>query len=375
MATAAVQLKRHAAHTLTIEEFTMATYKAFCACEARAPLVPARIERRALRPDDVAIAIAYCGVCHSDAHFVHDDWGNTVFPCVPGHEIVGHVTAVGEAVTAFQPGDRVAVGCIVDSCQQCAACLDHAQQLCAEGVTATYNGRDRHSGENTLGGYSEQIVVRDRFVLRVPPALDMKFAAPLLCAGITVWTPMQKHGVGKGSKVAVVGLGGLGHLAVKLAAALGAEVTVITTSPGKTDGARALGAKHVLLSNDPNAMLAATNAFDFILDTIPTRHNVNPYLGLLGRNGVLVLVGAVELLEPIHGGLLMRNNRSIAGSLIGGIEATQALLDFCAQHGVLPSCEMIDIRDINEAFTRMQANQVKYRFVIDMATMADVAVN
>jgi uncharacterized zinc-type alcohol dehydrogenase-like protein len=247
--------------------------------------------------------------------------------------------------------------------------------LCAEGPTLTYNGRDPQSGAPTFGGYSEQIVVRDKYVLRVPDALDMKFAAPLLCAGITVWTPMRRYGVREGSKVAVVGLGGLGHMAVKLALALGAEVTVITTSPGKAGDARALGAQNVLLSNNPQAMLGAMNAFDFILDTIPTRHDVNPYLGLLGRQGVLVLVGAIEPLEPIHGGMLMRNNRSIAGSLIGGIEATQALLDFCAEKGVLPSCEMIDIRDINTAFERMQANDVKYRFVIDMTTLESVDVD
>jgi uncharacterized zinc-type alcohol dehydrogenase-like protein len=350
----------------------MSMYKAFCACEARAALTPTRVERRALRPDDVAIAIAYCGVCHSDAHIAQNDWGNTIYPCVPGHEIVGHVTAVGSDVTDFRPGDRVAVGCLVDSCGHCAPCLDHQEQLCAEGPTSTYNGRDRQSGAPTFGGYSEQIVVRDKYVLRVPDALDMKFAAPLLCAGITVWTPMRRYGVREGSKLAVVGLGGLGHMAVKLAVALGAEVTVITTSPGKAGDARALGAHNVLLSSDPKAMSATMNAFDFILDTIPTRHDVNRYLGLLGRQGVLVLVGAIEPLEPIHGGLLMRNNRSIAGSLIGGIEATQALLDFCVEKSVLPSCEMIDIRDINRAFARMQTNDVKYRFVIDMATLEGV---
>jgi uncharacterized zinc-type alcohol dehydrogenase-like protein len=331
-----------------------------------------RFERRALRPDDVAIAIAYCGICHSDAHQVHNDWGNTVYPCVPGHEIIGHVTAVGPEVTKFKVGERVAVGCMVDSCQRCAPCEEGQEQLCINGLTATYNGKDRHTGENTYGGYSQHVVVRDKFVLRVPEALDARSAAPLLCAGITVWNPMRKHGVRKGSKVAVVGLGGLGHMGVKLADALGAEVTVITTSPGKAGNARALGAHHVLLSNDPKAMMAAANAFDFILDTIPTRHNLNPYLMLLGRNGVLVLLGAVEPLEPVHGGLLMRNNRSIAGSIIGGIAATQELLDFCGEHQVLPNCEMVDIRDINTAMKRMQANDVKYRFVIDVASLREV---
>ncbi|RJG26435.1 NAD(P)-dependent alcohol dehydrogenase [Massilia cavernae] len=344
---------------------------AYGACEAHADLTPLHIQRRTLRPDDVAIAIAYCGVCHSDAHQVHNDWGNTAYPCVPGHEIVGHVTAVGPDVTKYKLGDRVAVGCLVDSCQHCAPCDEGEEQNCLKGATATYNGKDRHTGENTLGGYSESIVVREKFVLRVPAALDPRCTGPLLCAGITVWMPMRKHGVREGSKVAIVGLGGLGHMGVKLAVALGAEVTVITTSPGKANDARALGAHHVLLSTDPKAMMASANAFDFILDTIPTKHNVNPYLMLLGRNGVLVLIGAIEPLEPIHGGLLMRNNRSIAGSLIGGIQDTQELLDFCAEHNVLPNCEMVDIRDINTAFKRMQANDVKYRFVIDMASLRE----
>lgn len=347
----------------------MTSCKAYGAHEAHAPLTPMQIERRPLRSDDVAIAIAYCGVCHSDLHCVHNDWGTTIFPVVPGHEIVGHVTAVGSAVTAYKAGDRVAVGCLVDSCLACAPCCDGEEQHCTHGVTGTYNSRDRQTGDITYGGYAESIVVQEKFVLRVPPALDMRFTGPLLCAGITVWTPLREHGVGRDTRVAVVGLGGLGHMAVKLAVALGAEVTVITGSPGKAGAARELGAHHVLLSNDPKAMQAAANAFDFILDTIPTRHNVNPYLMLLGRNGVLVLVGAIEPLEPIHGGLLMRNNRRIAGSLVGGIRATQELLDFCASHQVLPDCEMIGMDDINRAYQRMQANDVKYRFVIDMATL------
>ncbi|CAB3788100.1 NADP-dependent alcohol dehydrogenase C 2 [Paraburkholderia caffeinitolerans] len=350
----------------------MTTCKAFGACEAHADLTPMHIERRALREHDVAIDIDYCGICHSDAHAVHNDWGTTVYPCVPGHEIVGRVSAVGAHVTRYKPGDRVAVGCLVDSCQACPSCEGGQEQNCAKGPTATYNGKDRHTGETTLGGYSERIVVREQFVLRVPDALDVRYAGPLLCAGITVWTPLRRYGVGEGSKIAVVGLGGLGHMAVKLAVALGAEVTVITTSASKADDARALGASDVLLSKDPKAMQAAANRFDFILDTIPTRHNVNPYLMLLGRNGVLVLVGALEPLEAVHGALLVINNRSIAGSLIGGLPATQELLDFCAEHNVLPDCEIVDVHEINTAFTRMQANDVKYRFVIDMATLHDV---
>jgi len=351
----------------------MTTCLGFAAHSADSPLAPFRFERRALRADDIAISIAYCGVCHTDAHQVHNDWNNTVYPIVPGHEIVGHVTAVGSNVSRFKVGDRVAVGCQVDSCLQCAPCAEHQEQLCIHGPTTTYNGKDRHTGDITYGGYAEHIVVREQFVLRMPDSLDPRFAAPLLCAGITVWNPMRRYNVGKGSKIAVVGLGGLGHVAVKLAAALGAEVTVITTSAGKIDDAIALGAHHVLLSSDTAAMAAAANGFEFIIDTIPKRHDVNPYLMLLGREGVLVLVGAIEPLEPIHGGLLIRNNRSLVGSLIGGIQAIQELLDFCAEHQVLPSCEMIDIKDINKAFDRLQRNDVKYRFVIDMTTLRDVA--
>lgn len=350
----------------------MTTCLGYAAHDAHSPLTPFRFERRALRADDVAITIAYCGVCHSDAHQVHNDWNNTLYPIVPGHEIVGHVTAVGSGVSRFKVGDPVAVGCQVDSCMQCAPCHDHQEQLCAHGPTPTYNGKDRHTGEVTYGGYAEHIVVREQFVLRMPQRLDPRYAAPLLCAGITVWNPMRRYNVGKGTKMAVVGLGGLGHLAVKLGVALGAEVTVITSSPGKAEDARALGAKHVLLSRDSAAMAAAANAFAFIIDTIPSRHDVNPYLMLLGREGVMVLVGAIEPLEPIHGGLLIRNNRTLAGSLIGGIQAIQELLAFCAEHQVLPSCEMIAIQDINQAFERLQHNDVKYRFVIDMTSLREL---
>lgn len=349
----------------------MTTCLGYGAIEAHAPLKQLSFERRALRDDDVAIEIAYCGVCHSDMHYVHNDWNSTRFPCVPGHEIVGQVSAVGPAVTRYKVGDRVAVGCLVDSCQQCAACEAHEEPHCSQGMTPTYNGLDRISGEVTYGGYSQHMVVREQFVLRVPEALDPRFTGPLLCAGITVWTPMREHGVKAGTHLAVVGLGGLGHMAVKLAVALGAEVTVITTSPGKAEDALALGAHHVLLSTDPQAMKGAASAFDFILDTIPRKHNVNPYLMLLGRQGKLVLVGALEPLEPIHGALLAVNNRSIAGSLIGGLAKTQELLDFCAEHQVLPNCEMIRIQDINTAFKRMESNNVKYRFVIDMASLQE----
>lgn len=352
----------------------MKTCIGFGAKDADAELAPMRLERRALRADDVAIDIDYCGICHSDLHQVRNDWRNTVYPCVPGHEIVGRVKAVGAEVTRFAVGDVVAVGCMVDSCQKCAACEDGEEQHCVEGVTATYNGKDRQTRQNTLGGYSDHIVVRDRFVLRVPDGLDVRYAAPLLCAGITCWTPLREWEVGRGMKVAVVGLGGLGHMGVKLAAALGAEVTIVTTSPSKGEDARKLGASNVLISTDSEAVKAAANRFDLILNTIPTGHNVNPYLAMLDRRGVMVLVGAIDSLEPLFGGLLMRNSRIVAGSAIGGIPTTQELLDFCAEHDILPLCEMIDIRDINKAYERMLANDVKYRFVIDMASLKDVRV-
>jgi len=337
------------------------------------PLAPMNIERRALRDDDVQIDIAYCGVCHTDLHQAHNDWKNTAYPCVPGHEIVGRVSAVGARVDDHRLGDWVAVGCLVDSCLGCSACDAGEQQHCEKGATATYNGRDRQTGEVTMGGYSERIVVRERFVLRLPPGLDPQHAAPLLCAGVTMWAPLRRYDAGPGKRVAVVGLGGLGHMGVKLAAALGAEVTMVTTSPAKADDARALGAHHVLISTDAAAMKQAASRFDLIIDTIPTAHDLTPYLGMLGRRGVLVVVGAIEPLPPVHGGLLVRNDRALAGSAIGGLVATQELLDFCAEHQVMPVIETIAMPDINEAWQRMQANQVKYRFVIDMGTLRQPA--
>jgi alcohol dehydrogenase (NADP+) len=347
----------------------MTTCIAYGAVSADADLAPMTVERRELRADDVAIAIAYCGICHTDLHQARNDWGTTSYPCVPGHEIVGHVTALGRNATRFAIGDAVAVGCMVDSCQQCAACADDQEQQCLHRFTPTYNGKDRVTGELTHGGYSGQIVVRDRFVLKVPATLDLRYAAPLLCAGITAWTPLRRWQVGRGTRVGVIGLGGLGHMAVKLAAALGAEVTVITTSPGKAADAQSLGASHVLVSQEAAAMAAAAGTLDFVYDTIPRRHDVNPYLNLLGRRGVMVLVGAIEPLEPVHAGLLVRNDRALAGSMIGGIAATQEMLDFCGEHGILPVCEMIGMQEINQAFARLLANDVKYRFVIDMASL------
>ncbi|MBA3835291.1 MAG: NAD(P)-dependent alcohol dehydrogenase [Sphingomonas sp.] len=334
------------------------------------PMEPMEIERRSLRPEDVAIRISHCGICHSDLHQARNDWGGSVYPMVPGHEIVGIVSQVGSAVSKFSEGDRVSVGCLVDSCQNCPQCNAGHEQFCVEGLVGTYNARDRQSGDPTFGGYSDHIVVREEFVLSLPDSLDIARAAPLLCAGITTYSPLKKFGVGKGTRVAVVGLGGLGHMGVKLAAAMGADVTMITTSPEKGEDARELGAHDVLLSTDSNAMKQAAGRFDFILNTIPVGHDVSPYLALLQPNGAMVVVGAIDGLTGVHGGLLVMGNRSLSGSLIGGIPETQEVLDFCAEHGVLPECEMIRMDEVNEAYERMEKGDVRYRFVIDMESLS-----
>jgi uncharacterized zinc-type alcohol dehydrogenase-like protein len=345
----------------------------YAAQDSKSPLAPFRFDRRALRAGDVRIAIRYCGVCHSDLHQARNDWKGTRYPVVPGHEIVGQVTATGEAVTRFKAGDMVAVGTMVDSCLTCEACEDGQEQFCAHGNTQTYNGKDRLTGEPTYGGYSDHVVVREEFVLRLPEGLDVARAAPLLCAGITTYSPLRHWKVGPGVKVAVVGLGGLGHMGVKLAVGLGADVTVITTSPSKEKDALALGAHGVLLSTDADAMKAAQGRFDFILNTVPVVHDVAPYLRLLRRNGAQVLVGVVDMLPSFHSGMLMGGRKSLAGSAIGGVAETQELLDFCAEKSILPDCEMIAIQDINHAFERMERSDVKYRFVIDLSTLAEPA--
>ena len=331
-------------------------------------VAPIAIERRALRPGDVDIEIRYCGVCHSDMHQAHNDWHNTAYPLVPGHEIVGVVRAIGSAVTKFVVGDRVAVGCLVDSCLTCDACAADQEQYCYYRATGTYNSKDRQDGSPTHGGYSSAIVVREEFVLRLPEALDMAKAAPLLCAGITTYSPLRHWKVGPGMKVGVVGLGGLGHMGVKFAAGLGAEVTMITTSPAKAADAQKLGAHHVLISSDTDQMKAAARSFDFILDTIPVAHEVQPYLLLLKPDGAHVIVGAIDMLQ-LHTGLLLGGRKTLSGSAIGGIAETQEMLDFCAEKNILPECEMIRMDDINTAFERLEKADVKYRFVIDMATL------
>ncbi|MEO5972133.1 MAG: NAD(P)-dependent alcohol dehydrogenase [Sphingomicrobium sp.] len=345
------------------------TAKAWGTDSADAPLKPMQIERRDLRPEDVAIKISHCGICHSDVHFAHNDWGMSQYPMVPGHEIVGTVTAVGPGVRRYTVGDRVAVGCLVDSDLTCDQCKAGHEQFCAQGPTFTYSGNDRQTGELTQGGYSDHVVVREEFVCRLPDGLDPARAAPLLCAGITTYSPLKKFGVGPGQEVAVAGLGGLGHMGVKLSRAMGGRVTMITTSPEKGEDARALGADDVLLSTDADAMAAAAGRFDFILNTIPVGHDVQPYLELLKPNATMVIVGAIDSLANVHGGQLVMHNRAIAGSLIGGLPETQEMLDFCAEHGIVADIEVIAIDQVNEAWERMQKGDVRYRFVIDMTSL------
>ena len=331
------------------------------------PLRPMEFERRALRPDDVAIKITYAGICHSDLHTVRGDWPGTVYPSIPGHEIVGRVTAIGSEVTRHRVGDLVAVGCMVDSCMACDQCLAGWEVFCRENCTQTYNSPDRHTGENTKGGYTDHIVVRDHFVLKVPDGMDESRVAPLLCAGITTYSPLRQYDVGPGKKMAVVGLGGLGHMGVKLGAALGAHVTMITTTPSKGEDARELGADDVIISTDAKQMEEAATRFDFILNTIPVGHEIGPYLELLGRAGRMVIVGAISPMPGFHARDLIWWNRAVGGSAIGGIPETQEMLDFCAEKGIYPDVEFIEMRQINDAYERLIRNDVRYRFVVDMS--------
>lgn len=341
----------------------------YAAQSANSKLAPFSFERRELRSNDVAMEILYCGVCHSDLHTARNDWGWTTYPAVPGHEIVGRVTAVGDEVTKYRVGDAVAVGCLVDSCQECGHCHHGEEQFCANGRTDTYNAPDRVTGEMTMGGYSKHLVVREEFVLSVPDGLDLARTAPLLCGGITTYSPLRTWNVGPGSRVGVVGLGGLGHMAVKLAVGLGAEVTVISRATGKEDDARQLGADDFLVSGDAAAMAAAQSSFDLIIDTVPVKHDLNPYLPLLDIDGTLVLVGQVGPVAETNTVPMILGRRRIAGSLIGGIRETQEMLDFCARKNILPECEMIKMEEINHAFERMEQADVRYRFVIDMASL------
>ena len=335
-----------------------------------APLKPFAFERRALRPNDVAMEILYCGVCHTDMHMARNDWGWSKYPVVPGHEIVGRVIAVGKDVTTYKPGDAVAVGCMVDSCMECDQCRHGEEQLCREGSTLTYGGQDRITKDITHGGYSKHVVVRQEFVLRVPDSLDLSRAAPLLCAGITTYSPLRTWNIGPGSRVGVLGLGGLGHMAVKFAVAMGAEVTVLSRTDAKRADALALGADRLLVSTDAAAMANAASSFDLIVDTVPVHHDLNPYLPLLDIDGTLVIVGQIGTLAQPHTIPLVLGRRRIAGSPIGGIAETQEMLDFCGRKNILPDCETIRMDQINDAFKRLEEADVRYRFVIDMASLA-----
>src|SRR3954453_11209424 len=349
----------------------MQTAKAYAAASATSPLASTTIPRRDPTNNDVQIEILFCGICHSDLHTVRDEWKEfmpTVYPCTPGHEIVGRITKVGSAVTKFKVGDLGAVGCLVDSDGTCAECHAGLEQFCPNGVY-TYNSPDKHTGAVTYGGYSEKIVVDRRFVLRVPSNLDLAGTAPLLCAGITTYSPLRHWGVTKGKKVGVVGLGGLGHMGVKFAHALGAHVVVFTTSPHKQDDALRLGADEVVVSRDANEMQKQAGSFDFILDAVSAEHDINTYINMLTRDGNLTLVGApAQPLPAAVFGLLMRR-RSFSGSLIGGIAETQEMLDFCSQHNITSDVEVIPIQKVNEAYERVLKSDVKYRFSIDMASL------
>jgi len=341
----------------------------YAARSTDAHMSPYHFERRDLRANDVAIEILYSGVCHSDLHTVNGDWGDQSYPLVPGHEIVGKVIEVGPDVSQYEVGQHVAVGCMVDSCQECDQCHNHEEQFCREGMTGTYGAPDRISGETTQGGYSKHIVVREEFVLNVPDALDLPKVAPILCAGITTFSPLKNWNVKKGSRVGVIGLGGLGHMAVKIAVAMGAEVTVISRSDSKEEEAKRLGAKGILVSTDKDAMASAQSSMDLILDTVPVKHDVTAYASLLDIEGSLVIVGQVGPLEEPTTIPLIMGRRSIAGSLIGGIKETQEVLDFCAEHNIHPECKMIHADEVNDAFAHLREGDVAHRFVIDMASM------
>jgi alcohol dehydrogenase (NADP+) len=350
------------------------TVKAYSADSQTSPLAQSAIQRRDVGPSDVQIDILYCGVCHSDLHQVRNEWHNTIYPCVPGHEIVGRVLKTGRDVTKFKEGDLAAVGCMVDSCRTCPSCRAGDEQYCDHFPIVTYNGEDKHLGGVTYGGYSERIVVDEAFVLKVSPNLDLAAVAPLLCAGITTYSPLRHWKVGQGQKVGVVGLGGLGHMGVKFANAFGAHVVVFTTTPNKTADALRLGAHEVVVSKDEAEMKKHLSSFDFILDTVSASHDINAYLELLKLNGTLTLVGAPEHPLPVASFPLLIKRRQLAGSIIGGIRETQEMLDFCAEHGITSDIELIKIQQINEAYERLLKSDVKYRFVIDMDSLKTAAM-
>ncbi|MEO7308452.1 MAG: NAD(P)-dependent alcohol dehydrogenase [Ferruginibacter sp.] len=347
----------------------MSSTKSYAAQDATAPLAPWTINRRDPKPHDVQIDIKYCGVCHSDIHTARNEWHGTVYPCVPGHEIVGVVTAVGDHVKKFKVGDLAGVGCLVDSCRECDNCKDGLEQFCSNGMVGTYNSQEKDGSGNTYGGYSKAIVVHEDFVLRISDKLPLEAVAPLLCAGITTYSPLRHWKIGKGHKVAVLGLGGLGHMGVKLAAAMGAEVTMLSHTASKEKDAKRLGAHHFVLTSDDEQVKKVMGKFDFILDTVSADHDYNFYLGLLRTNGVMVCVGAPPSPAQIPAFNLIFGRKSFAGSLIGGIPETQEMLDYCAEHNIVSDIELIAMKDINEAYERMMKGDVRYRFVIDMATL------
>lgn len=347
----------------------MTETKGYAAYNATDALGPFSFERRAVGPHDVKFQILYCGVCHSDLHQVRNEWGGSVYPMVPGHEIVGRVTEVGAHVKKFKAGDLAGVGCLVDSCRECDNCQKGLEQFCRNDSTGTYNAKDQKTGGVTYGGYSSEIVVDESFVLHVAETLPLEAVAPLLCAGITTYSPLRHWKVGKGHKVAVVGLGGLGHMAIKFAASFGAEVTMLSTSPNKEQDAKHLGAHHFALTKDPEQLKALAGKFDFIIDTVSAPHNYNDYLQMLNTDGVMICVGAPPTPSEIVSFNLIMGRRSLAGSLIGGLPETQEMLDYCAEHNIVADVEVINMSQIDEAYERMLKGDVRYRFVIDMATL------
>lgn len=346
----------------------MLTTPAYAALAPESSLVPFSIEHREPGPHEVLIDILYCGVCHSDVHQVRNEWGRSFFPMVPGHEIVGTVIKTGDNVEKWKIGDTVGVGCFVDSCRECEACREGEEQFCEQGMTPTYNGHERDGKTPTYGGYSTRITVEEKYVLRIPQGMPLERTAPLLCAGITTYSPLRRFGVKAGDRVAIVGLGGLGHMGVKIAKAMGAKVTVLSHSPAKRNDALKLGADDFIATRDENAFRENAGRFDFILDTVSATHDYNAYLNLLRRDGTMVLVGLPDP-TPLSAAPLVLKRRTLAGSLIGGIRETQEMLDFCAAHGVAADVEVIPIQSVNEAFERMLKSDVHYRFVIDMASL------
>ena len=346
----------------------MLATKGYAVKSASSAVEPFSFERRELGPHDVLITIDYCGICHTDIHQTRNEWGNGLYPMVPGHEIVGHVAKVGDKVSKFKAGDVAGVGCFVDACRVCGSCLDHQEQFCENGMTFTYNGKDKQ-GNLTFGGYSSQIVVDENFVLKINSKLPLERIAPLLCAGITTYSPLKHFGVSKGKKAAIVGLGGLGHMGVKIAVGLGAEVTVLSTSAGKEADAKKLGAHHFAVTTDPQNLQALAGQFDFILDCVSAPHDLNSLLGLLKRDGTMVLVGAPPKPAELYSISLIMGRKRLAGSLIGGIRETQEMLDFCSEKNIGSDVEVIPMQKINEAYERMMKNDVRYRFVIDMKSL------